>query len=175
MSPVTGGPAAPHPPEDYREWLLCFDGIRKNPGDLSLLGRMREGSLPPLSGNLLDSFMTRLDETVRTLISSRKDRFLRDLEEALETGDLDSAEICAIRFCSDTGACFFFEKLSFLPEKERAALSDGYDSQLRSFWERLLDTVERDADEQGSIALEDLAYIYRRLTGAWNANGKRNE
>ena len=115
--------------------------------------------MPHMNERVTDAFVQHVDETVRTMMQRRTDRLLDRLDRLLEERDWDGAELLVRRFRADVQACFFFEALPL------HTLSAGYRAQLRDFWLRLADSLADDAQHTASVALEDLAYSVRRMSG----------
>lgn len=155
------------PPRDYQQWLACFNHLRSFPMDAEVLRLMEQGELNRLDRRMTDQFLTRLDELVRQLLRAHIDRFMKDLDQLLESGDLEGLEIRAGRFSRRLGQCLFFEQVAFLPDDTRRQLSEGYRTQIHAFWQRLVRALEQQAEDARSGDLEELAYRIRRIADKW--------
>ena len=157
--------AVGEPPRTYQQWLDCLDHLRSGREERAVLLLLADGTMPLMNERVLDAFLKRTDETVRAMMQRRTNQFLLRLDQLLEDGDWDGAELLARRFQAVFEECFFFESLRFLPEPERNHLSDGYRAQLKSFWARLIDGMLQEAQDPFCAALEDLAVSIRRMSG----------
>ena len=145
-------------PHTYHQWLSCLECLRAGREERAILQLLAEGTMPHMNERVTDAFVQHVDETVRAMMQRRTDRLL-------EERDWDGAELLVRRFRADVQACFFFEALPFLPQQALLTLSVGYRAQLRDFWLRLADSLADDAQHTASVALEDLAYSVRRMSG----------
>lgn len=152
-------------PHTYHQWLSCLECLRAGREERAILQLLAEGTMPHMNERVTDAFVQHVDETVRTMMQRRTDRLLDRLDRLLEERDWDGAELLVRRFRADVQACFFFEALPFLPQQALHTLSAGYRAQLRDFWLRLADSLADDAQHTASVALEDLTYSVRRMSG----------
>ncbi len=150
-------------PVNYQEWLEAFTYIRKHPTDRAGLKALGEGTINISNAALLDSFLTRMDETLSEVIACRIRAFLSDIDRLFEDFDYDGVGILGGRFVESISDCFFFQSLREIPLDNRRELAKGYGRQIEEFWNRFLAELRADADEKNDFYLDELVYQLSRL------------
>ncbi len=157
-------------PSNYQEWLECFGYIKEHPERTAALRSLR-GAAVSREERALDLFLQRLDEMLRETFNRRITRFLARVDDLLSEGDVDGAELQALRFCRGMGDLFFFESLRGLPGDSRTQFSNGYGKQLDCFWDGFVAQARAQAEQSREPAMEDFAYRLARMKGIWHRKG----
>lgn len=148
------------PPKTYQQWLDCFGYLAEHPGDVRAVELVRDGSYP---GKPSDAFLVRLSDTVGVLLSFFCQRFLRQLDQALEDSEPDLAPLLASRLRRDLHRCLFYRELPFLDGAYVQELDGGYTLQLQNFWRSFLTQLRRTARDSSDPRMEELMMELSRI------------
>jgi len=147
-------------PESYQQWITCLNHLQEHPFDRDALDAVIRGRM---AGKPSEQFLSRVSDTASVLLTKCCQRFLRQLDQALEDGEPDMAAVLAVRFRQSVRRSLFYRELPFLEASYVQLLDEGFEKQLQSFWSDFLRQLKRSVRESMDPRMEDMALELSRV------------
>ncbi len=150
-------------PCTYQEWLDCFELMKDTRNDnSSAFEAAMQGSF---TGSELTeiALQQQLVQTVNYLLDSSTKRFIKLLNQNIAFNDLSQTDLLFRRLKKDVNRVFFFENLSFFPEKLRQDLAEQITTQMTDFWDSTVSFLYKQSLEFSNSELEDVLFLIKRI------------
>ena len=144
-------------PRNYSQWLNFFEKLKTENPNNSFFDGLSEGACPSFD-IIADSYCTRLTETVNVMLLRSVKHISKQINQCFEDGELDYAETVLRRGSRELKKCYFFQKLSFLPDEFISNLTAELDREINRYWNEIYKNLVALDNEVNSVELNDFMY-----------------
>lgn len=149
-------------PNTYASWVECLKALNSNDFvDSEVYEALTNGSLAVDS--IKPDFLNIMVEEINTYIDTCTRKFIRGLNESLESNDFVQIELLFTRLSKKLSISLFFENLDFLPKGFKDELSDSVRSQSQAFWNDTVRFLQNQLLEGANSDLEDVLFSVSRM------------
>ncbi len=148
-------------PENYAEWLACFEILQKRPVDAQEAVFLQQGTCRDIE-DTVSYFENQLIKTENVMIRNGIRRFQRELNTHQIFQDFDSVHQPFYSFAKQMKVCMFFVPLDFLSKRFREELASSVEQEITKVWSAMMHSIYLQCVD-GNPFLEDQLRLIRRI------------
>ena len=150
------------PPENYSDWLICFEMIEKGKISDEQLMLLKKGTCSDFQFSQ-QYFCVQLEKTVNVILNKSIKSFNRKIKmQQLYHGESHMYS-AFVRFENDSGKCLFFMELEFLPRSYREELFQSVKGETQRFIDTACKNIYKQCIKENNTALYDEIRLIKRI------------
>lgn len=146
----------------YAKWLEIADDVKKNGLNATKYELLYSSYPHYLDENMIIIFFNQIVELEKKVLTDSFSRFEKELNEALNEGDMNGIDLAMTRYVRNVSRTMFFQEYTILGKQYIDELYNSIVDNIKDFQNQLDYYLKRLSMEVSGTLIEDILYIVRK-------------